>query len=402
MRTGYLGGMLPFLFGAAAMFATMYSTQAILPELGRAFHVSPSASGLTISVLIVSLAIGAWFWGPLSDRIGRRRSLILASGFLVVPSMAVALAPTFPVLLLLRSLQGFCMPGLLTVGVPYIAEVYQPRVGARAMGLYLTALAAGGLVGRVGPALIADATNWRVGLGVLSLLPLVATLSMRASLPPEAVTGGTAVRPDRGAIRALVRNPALVGATAAGCSLFFGFVSAFSYVDYRLERPPFSLDPSLASLIFVFWVFAGIGPTAGRVAGAIGWRRVTGGGIVLSAVGLLISLAPSLPLLALGLGLFAFANFSAVTGTQLGVGAATVQDRGVASAIYYSAYYTAGALGGYVPGLAWQAWGWVGVVALAVGSLALGLAALLATAHHARDARVASAPTQTVAPTASE
>ena len=38
-----------FMLGAAGMFATMYSTQAILPELSRDFDVSPSRAGLTIS-----------------------------------------------------------------------------------------------------------------------------------------------------------------------------------------------------------------------------------------------------------------------------------------------------------------------------------------------------------------
>ena len=89
-----LGGMGPFLFGAMAMFAAMYSTQAILPELGRDFSVAPSQTGLTVSVVIGALAVGAWFWGPLSDRIGRRRSLVLASGALVLPSLGVALAPS--------------------------------------------------------------------------------------------------------------------------------------------------------------------------------------------------------------------------------------------------------------------------------------------------------------------
>ena len=45
--------MAGFLFGAAGMFATMYSTQAILPVLGRDFGVSPSRAGLTISALPV-------------------------------------------------------------------------------------------------------------------------------------------------------------------------------------------------------------------------------------------------------------------------------------------------------------------------------------------------------------
>src|SRR3954447_3358158 len=99
MRRERLGGMLPFLVGASAMFAAMYSTQAILPELGRAFSVSPSQTGLTVSITIGALAVGSWFWGPLSDRIGRRASLLLASAAMVVPTLLLAFAPTFGILL---------------------------------------------------------------------------------------------------------------------------------------------------------------------------------------------------------------------------------------------------------------------------------------------------------------
>src|SRR4029450_2108647 len=129
------------------MFTAMYSTQAILPELGREFSVSPSQTGLTVSVVIGALAVGAWFWGPLSDRIGRRASLVLSSAALVVPSFALAFAPTFGVLLALRVAQGLCMPGLLTVGVPYVTEAFSERIGTRAMGLYVFSLAVGGRVG---------------------------------------------------------------------------------------------------------------------------------------------------------------------------------------------------------------------------------------------------------------
>src|SRR5438445_695221 len=41
-------GMAGFLLGSAGMFASMYSTQAILPELRRAFHVTPAAAGLLV------------------------------------------------------------------------------------------------------------------------------------------------------------------------------------------------------------------------------------------------------------------------------------------------------------------------------------------------------------------
>ncbi len=81
-----LRAMAPFLLAAGAMFAVMYSTQAILPELGREFGVSPARAGLSISAVIAAVALGGWFWGPLSDRIGRRASLVAASALIVVPS----------------------------------------------------------------------------------------------------------------------------------------------------------------------------------------------------------------------------------------------------------------------------------------------------------------------------
>ena len=163
--------MTGLLVGAAAMFAAMYSTQAILPELARDFAVTPSQTGLTISVVLVAVAVAGWIWGPVSDRIGRKRSLTLASGLLALPTLGVALAPSFELLLFFRTVQGLCMPGLIIVGVPYVAEVFTPGLGGRAMGYYVTALVAGGIVGRVGVGLLTAAAGWRWALGALVVLP---------------------------------------------------------------------------------------------------------------------------------------------------------------------------------------------------------------------------------------
>ncbi len=290
VRAG-LGGMGPFLFAAAAMFTAMYSTQAILPELGRDFSVAPSQTGLTVSVVIGALAVGAWFWGPLSDRIGRRASLVLASGALVVPSLGVALAPSFAVLLAMRAAQGLCMPGLLTVGVPYVTEAFHDRIGSRAMGMYVSALVVGGLVGRVGVALLTAATSWRVALGAVAALPLAATLVMRRSLPPE-TPGPPSAGLSVATLRRLLANRGLVAACLTGAGLFFSFMGVFSYIDFRLERPPFSLSPALIGLVFVLWVMGAAGPLAGRLADRHGWRAVALGGLLLCAGGLTLSLVP--------------------------------------------------------------------------------------------------------------
>jgi len=378
-----LGGMGPFLFAAAAMFTAMYSTQAILPSIGREFDVSPSQTGLTVSVVIGALAVGAWFWGPLSDRIGRRASLVLSSAVLVLPSIGLAFAPTFGVLLALRVAQGLCMPGLLTVGVPYVTEAFTERIGTRAMGLYVSSLVAGGLVGRVGVALLTAATGWRVALAAVAALPLAATLVMRRSLPPE-----DAAPPSAGlslaTLRATLSNRALVAATLTGSAMFFSFMGTFSYIDFRLEDAPFDLSPALIGLVFVLWAMGAVGPLAGRLAGHHGWRAVALAGLLSAATGISLSLIASLPVVVVGLALVTLGNFTAVTAAQLGVAGATDRNRGLASAMYFSTYYIAGALGAYVPGLAWQSWHWTGVWALVTGAYVVGLTALLTSVARGR------------------
>lgn len=355
------------MLGAAGMFATMYSTQAILPELSREFGVSPSRAGLTVSVVVLAVAVGGFAWGPLSDRIGRPRAIRLASMLLVLPTIGVAVAPTFAALLVFRTLQGLCMPGLLTVGAAYIVEAFVPRIGARAMGYFVSALVVGGLVGRLGVALASTVVGWRVAIGALAVLPLAAAITMRRGLPESTA-------PHRGGGIALhLRNPRLLGVSLCGGALFFTFVGSFTFITYRLEEPPFSYSVAASSLIFLLWIAGLTGPLAGRLAEQVGWRKVAFGAVVLSGTGLLVTVTDVLPVLVVGLAMVATAMFLGVTAVQLGVGAVVSVDRGAATALYFSIYYGAGALGAYVPGLAWQTWGWGGVVV--VGLVAIGIAA---------------------------
>ena len=98
--------------------------------------------------------------------------------------------------------------------------------------------------------------------------------------------------------------------------------------------------------------------------------------LLLATAGLSLTLVDSLLPVVLGLACIATAMFAGYTATQLGVGDVARTDRGSASALYFSAYYAFGALGAYVPGLAWEAWGWWGVSLLGLGTLTLAAAGL--------------------------
>lgn len=371
-----------FLAAAAAMFAAMYSTQAILPEIGRDLDVSPARAGLTVSALVLAIIPGAWIWGPLSDRIGRRRTLVLASALLVPASLLVSVAPDFPTLVALRALQGLIMPGLLTVGVPYVTAVFVPRFGAAVMGWYMSSLILGGLVGRVGVAAASVALGWRPALALIALLPLGATLAMRRGLPeaPPAPRGAVVGGGRRFA------DPHLLGALATGPALFFAFVAAFTFVRFRLESGPFDLSPLGSATVFGLWVLGGLAPVAGRIVERRGWRWTAGLGLALAVAGVVVTLPDRLPAVVIGLALLVAGMFIGSVASQVALGRVRCTTPGQASATYYSLYYVAGALAAFLPGLAWQAGGWPALAATAGGVLALASAALAALAARARSA----------------
>lgn len=369
-RTGV--ALAGFLFGATGMFATMYATQAILPELARDFGTSDATAGLSLTVLVLCVAVGGLLWGPLSDRIGRRRSLVLASSLLVAPVLGAALAPTFGLLLAARALQGLCMPGLMTVGLPYVMEQFGERIGARVMGYYVMSLIVGGLLGRVGVALVADLAGWRVALGLLAFFPLAATVILRRVLPVEPARVPVHTAPT-GAVLRTITNRKLLLPTFAGSAGIFAFVGVFTFIGFRLDEPPFSYGQAATGMVYLLWLLGFTAPVAARLVERLGWRRVVVIALGTAVPGILISLVDHIVPVVAGLALLAVGGFALAPATQIGVSESTEADRGLASAVYYSSYYLCSGLGAFVPGIVWERAGWGGVTALCAGVMAVPL-----------------------------
>lgn len=156
-----LWALITLFFAPAFVFANMYSTQAILPVLSSAFHVAAPTAGLTVSVLVLAVAIGSLVYGPLADRIGRKPVMVGVSFIVVIPTLLAGLAPNFITLVVLRALQGLLMPGLSSVAISYVNEEFAGKRLGLTMGIYVSGLTVGGLFARAGSAAVTGLFNWR-------------------------------------------------------------------------------------------------------------------------------------------------------------------------------------------------------------------------------------------------
>lgn len=135
------------LYAAAVIvLADMYLTQPILPLLAKEFGVPPAAAGLTVSSVVFFIALASTAIGPLSDRLGRKPVMVGSMALLAAPTFLCAFAPTFGALLVLRGLQGICIPGLTAVAVAYLGDVVEPKALGGVVGGWIAANVAGGLM----------------------------------------------------------------------------------------------------------------------------------------------------------------------------------------------------------------------------------------------------------------
>jgi YNFM family putative membrane transporter len=371
-----------FLSGYA-IFSQLYCVQPLLPDLARTFSVSAAESSLALSVSTGCLALAILLAGALSGSLARKTLMFASLGLAALLEIAVAVAPSWPLVLVLRALEGLALGGAPAVAMAYLAEEIAPDGLGAAMGLYIGGNAAGGMAGRVVTGFVAEHSDWRVALAVIGGLGLLAALGFLALLPASrnfAPARFTGLDPHVAAWRRHLADRGLRALFAVAFVAMGGFVTVYNYVGFRLMAPPFELGRAAVGTIFVVYV-AGIvaSPVAGGLADRFGRGPVLIGGVGLTALGLAVTLAGTVAPIVVGIALLTAGFFAAHTVAGGWVGARAKGDKAHASSLYLLAYYFGSSVLGSLGGLAWADFGWAGVVvyvaALLVveAALALGL-----------------------------
>ena len=116
------------------------TTVASMPGLRRYFGISVSQAQLTLSVFVAAFAIAQLVYGPLSDRFGRRPTLITGLFIFFLASLACALAGSIEELIVARFFQalGCCAPTV--IGRAIVRDVHGAEGTARMMGYIMAGM----------------------------------------------------------------------------------------------------------------------------------------------------------------------------------------------------------------------------------------------------------------------
>jgi sugar porter (SP) family MFS transporter len=171
---GALGGM---LFG----YDTGVISGAIL-FIKKDFDLTPFLEGAVVAGLLLGAMVGAATAGRLSDRLGRRRALLIAAVIFTVGALGAATAPSTGVLVASRVVLGLAVGAAALIVPLYLSEVAPASIRGAVTSLNQLMIVGGILVAFLVNAALASSENWRLMLG-LAVVPSVALFAGMWGMP---------------------------------------------------------------------------------------------------------------------------------------------------------------------------------------------------------------------------
>ena len=154
----------------------------VLTDVAKEFGVGRESVALAITLTLALRPLGAFVFGRLADRFGRRPILMFDVGLYSVLGFATAFAPNLAVFLVLRALFGVAMGGEWGIGASLTMETVKAESRGLVSGILQSGYPTGYLIASVVYRQLYDVIGWR-GMFMLSLLPALLVLYIRRHVP---------------------------------------------------------------------------------------------------------------------------------------------------------------------------------------------------------------------------
>ena len=350
----------------------------IVPRIAEELHVAESLLGSLMTVYAMAVGVVALITGPVSDRFGRRKILMVGTGVMGAALLMHAFADSFSALLLVRGLAGIA-GGILSGGaVAYVGDYFPVNRRGWAGGWVMSGLAAGQIAGVPLGNLLADWLGFRAPFLALAVIAILSFFLILWRLPQPSVelTEELSLKSALKGYWELLQRKDVRAAAIAFLTMFMGLSLFVTFFPTWLEKE-LGFTAVMVSLLYVVGGAANVmvGPQAGKLSDRIGRVRVviwgSAGAALLMPV---ITFVPAnatwlvFPLFFMTMALIAsrMSPLQALM-TQL----TTDRQRGTLMSLVLSIGQIGFGIGSGVAGASWAAFGFTGNALIAMASVLL-------------------------------
>ncbi|MGW3311524.1 multidrug effflux MFS transporter [Streptomyces sp. NPDC001073] len=268
------GALITFMLGALSAVPPLSMDMYLpaLPDVTRTLHSSATSGQLTLTACLTGMALGQLVVGPMSDRWGRRKPLLIGLLVYIVASVSCAIAPDAGLLIGCRLLQGLAGAAGIVIARAVVRDLYDGLEMAR---FFSTLLLVSSLAPVVAPILggqVLRFTAWRGVFLVLAAIGVALTAlvwrRLPETLPPERRRGG-------GVLGALfIMRGLLADRVFAGYVMVNGFAygALFSYI----AASPFVIQGIYGASPQTFSLLYGLNSLGMMIVGRVNGKLLVG------------------------------------------------------------------------------------------------------------------------------
>ena len=160
------------ILGAAALLVMFqaYLVAPLIPALTRDFHATQSLTGLAIPAFTIPYGLSSLFYGPMSDRFGRKAVILNLLGFLTLSIILLAFSKTVIEFLVIRALIGIATGGIVPISVALMGDIYPYEKRGKPIGLLFACIAGGMTFGSTLGAYLNPLIGWRMEFVITGIL----------------------------------------------------------------------------------------------------------------------------------------------------------------------------------------------------------------------------------------
>jgi SHS family lactate transporter-like MFS transporter len=293
VAAGFLGWMLDAFDFLLLVF--------VIKDVAAEFGVGIGAVAIALTLTLGLRPVGAFIFGRLADRYGRRPVLMIDVASYSLFAFATAFSPNITVFLILRSLFGIAMGGEWGVGSSLVMESVRPQARGLVSGLLQSGYPCGYLLASIVFAVLYPHIGWR-GMFMIGVAPALLILYIRRSVPES--PGWKPRARELGGTVAILRRHWRLALFCIALMTAFNFFSHGTQDLYptfmQVER---QFDHATVSTIAIVYNIGAIigGISFGMASQRYGRRRIIVIGALLSILAApLWAFAPTATLLGLG------------------------------------------------------------------------------------------------------
>ena len=159
-----------------------------LPQLASFFETSASMTQLTLTTAMIGLAVGQLLLGPLSDKFGRKKPLIISLAIYIISTVLIVFSPNIETMIVLRVIQGLSSAGSVVISRAVATDLYRGREMTRFFGLLMTINGLAPIISPILGSLLLEYISWKgvfVFLALIGVIVLFFCFRLKESLSAE-------------------------------------------------------------------------------------------------------------------------------------------------------------------------------------------------------------------------